>query len=85
MKGQMIKKGIVIMISLSFHKISQKIKLLNLETFSIIFKNANVWEKFQPHCEDPSHFTRHSDLLCLPMKGGKSSTQVKLSIKTFSG
>lgn len=84
MKGQMIKKGIVIMISLSFHKITQQIKLLTLGTFNIIFKNLNVWGKFQPHCDDPSYFTKDSDLLFLAMMGN-FSIQVKLDIKTFFG
>lgn len=70
MKGQMIKKKIVI-ISFSFHRITQKIMPPNLGPFNIIFKNVNVWGKFQPHYQDPSYFTKYNDPSFLAMTADK--------------
>lgn len=82
MKGQMIKKKIVIISFFSFHRITQKIMPPNLGPFNIIFKNLNVWGKFQPHYEDRSYFTKYNDLSFLAMTADKLFTQLKINIKT---
>lgn len=84
MEGQMTKKRIVITISLSFHRITQKIKPPNLGPFNIIFKNLNVWGKFPPYCEVPSYFTRYNDPTFLALTGAKLFRTSEAQYQSFS-